>query len=75
MIDQNRMKQGYLTPGSHIQIESAEEVLAENPDEILLLAWNFKDEILDLLKTTYGFRGEVIIPLPYPPSIERLGDD
>lgn len=75
VIDQNRMKQGYLTPGSHIQIESAEEVLAENPDEILLLAWNFKDEILDLLKTTYGFRGEVIIPLPYPPSIERLGDD
>ena len=75
VIDQNRMKQCYLTPGSHIQIESAEEVLAENPDEILLLAWNFKDEILDLLKTTYGFRGEVIIPLPYPPSIERLGDD
>ena len=74
VIDQNQMKQGYLTPGSHMQIESPEEVLAENPDEILLLAWNFKDEILDLLKTTYGFRGEVIIPLPYPPFIERPGD-
>lgn len=74
VIDQNHMKQGYLTPGSHMQIESPEEVLAENPDEILLLAWNFKDEILDLLKTTYGFRGEVIIPLPYPPFIERLSD-
>ena len=74
VIDQNRMKQGYLTPGSHMQIESAENVLAENPDAILLLAWNFKDEILDLLKTTYGFRGEVIIPLPYPPYIEELGE-
>lgn len=74
VIDQNSMKQNYLTPGSHMQIESAKQVLAEKPDVILLLAWNFKDEILDLLDKTYGFKGEVIIPLPYPPHIEKLGD-
>lgn len=75
VIDQNTMKQNHLTPGSHMQIESAKKVLAEKPDVILLLAWNFKNEILDLLKTTYGYKGEVIIPLPYPPHIEKLGDN
>jgi len=72
VIDQNKLKQGKLTPGSHLYIVSAEEGLAENPDVILLLAWNFKDEIIDLLKNEYGFKGEIIVPLPYPPTIEKI---
>ena len=72
VIDQNPMKQGHLTPGSHMMIGSAETILKEKPDVILLLAWNFKDEIMDILRNQYGYKGEVIIPLPYPPHIECL---
>ena len=32
-------------------------------DVIVLLAWNFKDEILQFLKKI-KFKGEVIVPLP-----------
>ncbi len=72
VIDQNSLKQGHLTPGSHMLIRSAELVLEEKPDVILLLAWNFKDEIIDILKNQYGYKGEIIIPLPYPPHTEYL---
>jgi SAM-dependent methyltransferase len=72
VIDQNSLKQGHLTPGSHMLIGSAEKLLEEKPDVILLLAWNFKDEIMDILRNQYGYAGEVIIPLPYPPHTESL---
>lgn len=72
VIDQNSLKQGYLTPGSHMRIGSTEMILEEKPDVILLLAWNFKDEIMDILRNRYGYKGEIIIPLPYPPHTECL---
>lgn len=72
VIDQNTLKQGHLTPGSHMLIGSAEKILEEKPDVILLLAWNFKDEIMDVLRNQYGYQGEVIVPLPYPPHTEFL---
>lgn len=72
VIDQNDLKQGRLTPGSHMLIGPIEKILSEKPDVILLLAWNFKNEIMDLLRNQYGYRGEVIIPLPYPPHVESL---
>lgn len=72
VIDQNSLKQGHLTPGSHMLIDSAEKILKEKPDVILLLAWNFKDEIMDILRNQYGYKGEIVIPLPYPPHTERL---
>jgi hypothetical protein len=39
------------------------------PDVILLLAWNFKDEILSILKGKYNYHGKVILPLPYAPQV------
>jgi hypothetical protein len=66
VIDQNVRKQGKYTPGSHILIQSAKEAMDCNPDTIVLLAWNFKDEITDYLKKDFQYKGKVIVPLPYP---------
>jgi hypothetical protein len=41
------------------------------PDVVVLLAWNFKSELLAQLKNA-GFSGEVIIPLPGSPHIELI---
>ena len=48
IIDKNPFKQGLMTPGSDIPIVSFEKGLQqiENSETILLLAWNFKDEII-----------------------------
>lgn len=72
IADQNALKQGLLTPGTHIPILSPEETLGKNPDTILLLAWNFKDEILEILRNRFNFKGNIIIPLPNPPIMEEI---
>ena len=71
IADNNEWKQGLLTPGSAIKIISLQDALLVRPDVVVLLAWNFKSELLAQLKEV-GFSGEVIIPLPGNPCIERI---
>lgn len=65
IIDKNPMKYGMLTPGSNIPVISYEEGIKDiaSVDKILLLAWNFEEEIVSELRAD-GFKGEFIVPLP-----------
>ena len=71
IADQNPLKHGRYTPGTNVLIVSPERALAEHPDTIVLLAWNFKDEILKRL-ADYGYHGNVIVPLPNDPRLLRI---
>jgi SAM-dependent methyltransferase len=71
IADQSPLKHDRYTPGTDVPIVSPERALAEHPDTILLLAWNFKDEILKRL-TDSGFHGNVIVPLPNHPQLLRI---
>jgi C-methyltransferase C-terminal domain/Methyltransferase domain/Putative zinc binding domain len=75
IADAAPLKQGLFTAGTRIPIRSPDDVFASTPDTVLLLAWNFRDEIVDLLRRTYKFRGQVIYPLPGQPSVETLLGD
>jgi hypothetical protein len=70
VVDKNPMKSGLITAGSNIPIVSFEDGLEDikHADKILLLAWNFQDEIISELRKV-GFSGEFIIPLPGMPYI------
>ena len=47
IADDNPMKHGYRTPGQHIPIRPAADLAGEPPGlAVVLLAWNFADEIL-----------------------------
>lgn len=72
IIDQNPLKQGMYTPGTHIPIVSADEAFKSNPKNIFISAWNFKDEVIRFLKSQYGFKGDVILPLPYPGEMRSV---
>jgi hypothetical protein len=72
IADGNHIKQGKFAPGTRIPILPPDEALARKPDAILLLAWNFKNEILSILKDKYNFRGKVILPLPCQPHIVKI---
>ena len=65
IIDKNIMKQGLIAPGSNIRIVSLTDAQKnfDNIDVLLLLAWNFENEIVDEIKLL-GFKGKIIIPLP-----------
>ena len=71
IADNNEWKQGLLTPGSAIKITSLRDALSLQPDVVVLLAWNFKSELLAQLRNA-GFSGKVIIPLPGSPHSENI---
>lgn len=64
VADRNVNKQGRYMPGVALEIVSPEQLVADNPDYVLLLAWNFVDEILQQLTTYRAQGGRVIVPVP-----------
>jgi hypothetical protein len=67
--DNTPLKQGKFIPGVRIPIVNPEEFHKEYPDYALLLAWNFKDEILQKEKSYLKSGGKFIIPFPEPQMI------
>lgn len=61
IVDGTPYKQGKYTPGTHIPIYPEEELLKNPPDIVLILAWNFKDEIMYKLE---GRGYTFVIPIP-----------
>jgi len=73
IADQNELKHDHFTAGTHIPINSPQIVMKKNPDYVFILAWNFTDEIMNILKDEYGFKGKCILPLPNNPKIVECG--
>lgn len=64
VADRSTHKQGRLTPGTHIPIVGAEELVQRRPDYTLLLTWNFADEILAQQQAYRAAGGKFIVPIP-----------
>ena len=64
VADRSPHKQGFLMPGVHIPIVNPDQLVARRPDECLLLAWNFADEILAQQAEYRRLGGKFIIPGP-----------
>ncbi|MHC9541078.1 MAG: class I SAM-dependent methyltransferase [Vulcanimicrobiota bacterium] len=68
VIDNNLLKQGLYTPGSNIPIVSIEKGMSLKPELIFILAWNFKDEIIQECQDR-GFKGHYLTPFPQYPIL------
>jgi SAM-dependent methyltransferase len=66
VVDRSTLKQGYYTPGMHLPIKAPEALLEELPSHVLLLTWNFADEILKQQSAYRKQGGHFIIPVPEP---------
>lgn len=63
-VDRNPYKQGKFLPGSHIPILQPEKINETRPDYILILPWNFKDEIMSQLSYIRDWDGRFVVPIP-----------
>ena len=71
IIDRNSLKHELITPGTSVTVISYEEGIKrmKNMKKLLLLAWNFTDEVVKDLRR-HGYTGQFIQPLPgFPKTV------
>ena len=64
IADKSPLKQGRYTPGTHIPVVPPQRLLEDQPDYVVLLAWNFADEVLAQQAEYRRRGGAFILPLP-----------
>ena len=69
-VDRNPLKVGRFTPGTRIPILGVDEIEARRPDYLLILPWNFADEIMEQQAAFRSGGGRFILPVPKPVIME-----
>lgn len=64
VVDRNRHKEGRFMGGNHLPIVAPERLRQDPPDYLLVLAWNFADEIMSQNAEFRAQGGRFIIPIP-----------
>ncbi len=69
-VDISPHKQNHFLPGTHIPIYPPERIRRTQPDYILILPWNLRDEIIEQLADIRQWGGRFIVPIPRPEVVE-----
>jgi C-methyltransferase C-terminal domain/Putative zinc binding domain/Methyltransferase domain len=63
-VDRNPYKQGKFLPGTHIPIYPPTQIAETKPDYVLILPWNFKDEVMEQMGHIRAWGGQFVTPIP-----------
>ncbi|WP_188762894.1 class I SAM-dependent methyltransferase [Sandarakinorhabdus glacialis] len=66
LVDRNPLKQGLYSPGMKVPVRHTDAIRSERPDVLLVLAWNFFDEIREQQHAFEAGGGRFLVPLPRP---------
>jgi len=64
VVDQSPYKQGRYMSGNHLPIVPPDRIKQTQPDYVLILPWNLKNEIIEQMSLIRQWNGKFIIPIP-----------
>lgn len=64
VADKNPTKQNRLLPGSHIPVVDPQEVFKRQPDYLLILPWNIREEITRQMAGIRNWGGRFVVAIP-----------
>jgi hypothetical protein len=64
VVDRSPHKQGLYLPGIHIEVREPELIRETQPDYLLILPWNIKEEIMDQMGFVREWGGKFVVPIP-----------
>jgi hypothetical protein len=70
VVDRNTHKVGKLMPGVRLPIKAVDELASSPPDYLLILPWNFAEEIVSQQRAFHDQGGVFLRAVPYPQRIE-----
>jgi 2-polyprenyl-3-methyl-5-hydroxy-6-metoxy-1,4-benzoquinol methylase len=63
-VDRSPYKQDHYLPGTHIPIYHPDKIKTTQPDYLLILPWNLKDEIMQQMQHIREWGGRFVVPIP-----------
>jgi 2-polyprenyl-3-methyl-5-hydroxy-6-metoxy-1,4-benzoquinol methylase len=63
-IDRSPYKQNHFLPGTHIPIYNPDKIKETEPDYLLILPWNLKDEIMEQMAHIRNWGGQFVTLIP-----------
>lgn len=63
-VDRNTHKQGKYMPGVRVPIADPERLRTDRPDYVMILPWNFRDEIIRQQHEFLRAGGRFVVPIP-----------
>jgi SAM-dependent methyltransferase len=63
-VDRNPYKHGRFTPGMHIPIYDIDAIDVAQPDFVLILPWNLREEIVRQMRHISNWGGKFVVPIP-----------
>ena len=64
VVDRSPYKQGKFLPGSHVSVVAEKQIKMTEPDYVLILPWNIKDEIMNQLSYIRDWDGKFVVAVP-----------
>lgn len=64
VVDRSKHKQGTLLPGSRVPVRDPAEVMLDQPDFLLVLPWNLRDEITTQMSGIREWGGRFVTAIP-----------